>query len=149
MERVLNFATIGVLIGIVVILGQRLLPPPATTISPEAAGIDSSRAARTLMVAVREGCSSCDASMPFYRKLLAERRDDLQNVVVAPEDVGAYLAKHQVAPDAVVHVRNRTALPIQRTPTILAVNRKGEVVAEWEGALTAEQESEVLQYLRR
>lgn len=59
MEKVLNLATFGVVIGIVVVAAQRFWPTAATTaeatISREV-GIDFTRAARTLLVVVQEEC---------------------------------------------------------------------------------------------
>lgn len=109
-------------------------------------GIDFSAKPRTVILFLQSGCTFCQASASFYRRLLAGDRMHAQVIVAAPViDAGlrAYLAAREVEPDAVVYVEQRE-LPVASTPTVLLVDADGVVTYRWVGLLNAEQEADVL-----
>ena len=112
-------------------------------------GIDWSNGTRALVLLLHSDCGFCRESMPFYRRLLANRPDNTQIVVVAsPQDVRMrdYLASERVAPDAVVSVEP-SALPIRVTPALFVVDTTGTITHAWIGRLDDDREAAVIDVL--
>ena len=147
------WAIVGAALGGSVVVGVRqwtaFRPPLAEDgfrLDAAVSGIDFSRAARTLILAIRQDCPACSASMPFYRRLTQRATTDVQVVVaVPPQDVEieGYLSAHGVDPDAVVR-RSRETLPVSATPTLLLVNAAGFVEHFWIGLLSPAAEEDLL-----
>jgi len=110
---------------------------------------DWKRQNRTLVMAIRQGCSFCEASMPFYRRLSdlrkAERiRTRLLAVMPDPEAPGsAQLQANGVDVEGAFQQPLRS-LNVSATPTLLLVNAEGKVERAWVGRLTPQEESEVV-----
>jgi hypothetical protein len=96
---------------------------------------------KNFVIVVQTSCGYCSDSMPLYRKMArvsraAKGRSKL--IVAAPEHdaaIGAYLAQHDLEPDAIINAP-RGALPVTVTPTILLVDKTGRVEHRWEGMLS-------------
>lgn len=110
--------------------------------------VDWSKSDQTLLLVLQKGCRFCTESAPFYRRLAqsaAQGRSNTQLIAVLPQDERegrAYLN------DLGVPIETKQAtvgsLGASGTPTLILVNKAGEVKASWVGKLPAEKESEVL-----
>jgi hypothetical protein len=108
---------------------------------------------RTLVLALRSGCHYCEASAPFYRRLVqmqASKGGDFGLLAVLPDDdltARSYLSSEKLMlafePDIAL-----TAAGILGTPTLIVVNNDGRVVKSWVGVLSSKQEKEVEEKLR-
>jgi hypothetical protein len=102
----------------------------------------------SLLLVLRDGCRYCDASMPFYQRIVeAGRKATGRLEVVAscidPAEVcKAYLAEHNVALRSLSV--SGEALKITGTPTVILVDERGAVEAVWSGQLAPAREQEVL-----
>jgi hypothetical protein len=111
-------------------------------------GLPLREASPTLLLALRADCGYCASSLPFYRSLLAElrvRSTSTTVVVVSrdvPETLERYLKSKDVKPDGIVQVK-AGSLRIAKTPTVILLNSKAQIVGIWEGLLSPTQESEV------
>jgi hypothetical protein len=101
-------------------------------------------------MAIREDCSYCQDSMPFYRKLTAARganeRAVIRLVVVSTDaapSMSAHLRASQVQVDDVVSI-TPGKMKIPGTPLLLLVDGNGKVKQVWRGRLGPQQEREVL-----
>jgi hypothetical protein len=114
----------------------------------EVPGTDWSKHDRTLVIALKIGCTYCEQSMPFYRKL-SEMEANTQLVVVFPdkkEAVENYLAMHKL------RIRAISGLPLKSlkvggTPTLILLDGNGRVLRSWAGLLSARGEEDVLKHL--
>jgi len=104
---------------------------------------------QTLVMALRQGCHFCEASMPFYKRLSDLRKTDrirvrLLAVMPDPETVAsAQLQENGVDVEGAFQQPLRS-LNVSATPTLLLVNADGKVLRAWVGQLTPQQESEVV-----
>lgn len=145
---------VGVVLAAAMVVGIRhgATPQPAGVarsvfrLDGTAAGMDFSAARRTLVVAIRQDCPACAASMPFYRRLTDRAASDVRVVVAAPPgdvEIERYLAAHGVKADAVVR-RTADTLPVSATPTLLLVDAAGFVEHFWVGVLSPAAEEDLL-----
>jgi hypothetical protein len=110
---------------------------------------DWKRQNRTLVMAIREGCSFCEVSMPFYKRLSDLRKADrigARLLAVMPDleaEASAQLQAKGVYVEGAFH-QPLQSLYVSATPTLLLVNGEGKVVRAWVGQLTPQQESEVV-----
>jgi hypothetical protein len=127
--------------------------PPSVSVGdkiPVVPDLHLDRADVTLLMALREGCRYCDASMPFYRQLLSTTQSlrangRLQILLLAPADAGAaqhYLEAHDLAVDGVVSIprERQSEFKIAGTPTLLQVSRDGTIKSVWAGQLAKDSE---------
>lgn len=120
--------------------GQRLATLPAVS-------YDS--APRTLLIAMNTGCRYCDASVPFYKQLIAEQRDGGEAthiVAVFPnteDDVKQYVSQRQLDIEAVAKV-DFSALNLTGTPTVILLDNKGTISDFWVGKLSEDEEQQVI-----
>lgn len=104
---------------------------------------------RTLILAVQEDCSYCEASMPFYRQIAARVSADcteLGVVAVLPNTRAtafALLDRHGLDFPTLAET-SLISLGITGTPTLVLVDKAGTVLDMWVGQLTREAEQEVL-----
>ncbi len=104
---------------------------------------------RTLVLALRNGCHFCEASMPFYRKLAQLEQSNqlgVHLIAVFPDDPAVV---HQVVETQhlTLEVLPRFELgqvKVQATPTLLLVDEQGRVSKVWMGQLPAAEEAEVV-----
>lgn len=126
--------------------------PPSYTLGERLGDIDGvtfQDSDWTLVMAIRQDCSFCEDSLPFYRRLTTARRQGshtANRVVVVSTDaeqaLGEYLTRNGVTVDSVVSIRPGQ-LKIPGTPHLLLVGPDGLVRGVWRGKLAAAQEAEV------
>jgi len=111
-------------------------------------GIDWGNNGQTLLLVLEKGCPYCTASAPFYQRLAREatQNSGVQLVAVLPQEVPEskqYLSDLDV-PIPEVKQSGLELLGVHGTPTLILVNRNGEVTESWAGKLSPEKETEVL-----
>lgn len=111
-------------------------------------GVDWENNGQTLLLVLDRKCAFCTASAQFYQELAREaaHRRGVQLIAVLPQDINEskqYLSDLNV-PIGEVRQSSFDVLGVQGTPTLILVNRKGEVEQSWPGKLAPEQETEVL-----
>ena len=116
-------------------------------------GVEWENNGETLLLVLDKGCAYCRASAPFYQEIAREAAQNpgVQLIAVLPQSVSEskqYLSDLNV-PINEVRQSNFEALSVQGTPTLILVNRKGEVKQSWPGKLPPEQETEVLKRIRK
>lgn len=104
---------------------------------------------RTLILAIQEDCSYCEASMPFYREIATNL-----NGACADYGVVAVLPNPPAAADALLsryglevpRLANTSlvSLGVTGTPTLVLVDLDGTVLDMWIGELSRAGEEEVL-----
>lgn len=107
-----------------------------------------SRSRKTMIVALHEGCRFCTESAPFYKRLIAKANanKNLQLIAVLPQDpinAGLYLDSLGVAFSDIKYLELRK-IGVRSTPTLLLLDDHGVITAFWVGALSVDQENEVL-----
>lgn len=116
---------------------------------PHMTGVDWEKHELTLVLAIRKGCHFCEDSMPLYRQLSSlqeTHRLKAHVTAVLPdiaESAGEFLRGNNVTLPFVGGVQLRT-IEVTGTPTILLVNRQGEVKGLWVGVLSREAEQQLL-----
>jgi hypothetical protein len=100
----------------------------------------------TMLVVVRSGCRYCDASMDFYKQLLASSpKEAVLFVSYEPVDrTTQYLSSHGITGAQVTSVPDRS-LKVPGTPSIVMIDPARRVQGVWIGKLSTDQEKEVLQ----
>jgi hypothetical protein len=116
-------------------------------------GADFRKHPLTAMVFIRSGCHFCSESMPFYRTILDQTRQDHETrasvVFVSterPTITRSYLEGHDIhSEDNVVATTDLRPYPfVVSTPTLLVVDSEGRLVSGWRGRLTEDQQRQVL-----
>jgi len=107
-------------------------------------------ASKNVVLIVNSGCHFCQESMPFYRRMSGLRKDGVIRVIATSMEsevsLQQYLLTSKLAVDAAVQYK--ISLPVRGTPTLLVTDNKGRVQRSWLGQLTADQEKEVLAFLK-
>ncbi len=104
---------------------------------------------RTLVLALRNGCHFCEASMPFYRRLAKLEQSNqigAHLIAVFPDDpavVRQVVETQQLTID-VVSGFELGQVKVQATPTLILVDEQGRVSKVWMGELPAAGEAEVI-----
>lgn len=112
-------------------------------------GLDWARHHRTLLLVLNTGCHFCQDSVPFYQKLAQVPRldsDAVQIVAVFPNEVEMV---RQFAAQEGLTIRSLPGVPLENwrvnvTPTLILVNREGQVEKVWIGVLTAKEQMDLL-----
>jgi thioredoxin-related protein len=109
---------------------------------------------RTLVLALRNGCHFCEASMPFYRKLAQLEQSSqigVHLVAVFPDDptVVRQVVEAQQLTIEVLPGLELAQVKVQATPTLMLVDEKGRVSKVWMGELPAAEEAEVIAAISR
>ena len=98
-------------------------------------------------------CHFCDASMPFYERLVALERESQPKhvplVIISREpvrDIEEHLASHHVVADHIYQVPSTFTL-LRGTPTILFVDKAGMIQHVFMGQLNSAKEKQVLELL--
>ncbi len=146
---------VALLIGGIAVKRYLLTDQPARLNTQIVAGskaslpnVDWTKNDQTLLLVLQKGCRFCSESAPFYRRLAqsaAQGRSNIQLLAVLPQEVSesrAYLNDLDVP----IEAKQATvgSLGASATPTLILVNKAGEVKASWVGKLPAEKETEVL-----
>jgi hypothetical protein len=119
-------------------------------VAPTFAGVSYAAADRSLLLFVNSACGYCTDSMPFYSTLAGKRNERHSQVALIAlskenqQDLEFYLASHRVAVDRALSVRGRSDLKFMATPTLVLINRAGQVLRVWMGALPPDKQREVL-----
>jgi len=152
----LNLAIIVVLVLIGIVFAKNLFParsihrdyrvPAGSKISVP--GVDWASNEQTLLLVLEKKCPYCRESAPFYQQLAreADQKRSVRLIVVLPQDVAEakeYLSSLNV-PIPEVRQSSLEALGVKGTPTLILLNKNGEVMQSWAGKLPPEQETEVL-----
>ena len=104
---------------------------------------------RTLVLALRNGCHFCEASMPFYRRLAKLEQSNqigVHLIAVFPDDpavVRQVVETQQLTIEAVPGIE-LGQVKVQATPTVMLVDEQGRVSKVWMGQLPAMEEAEVI-----
>jgi hypothetical protein len=114
-------------------------------------GIQWSTSERTLVFVLSSQCRFCRESSPFYRRLIALKKPPqrLQFLAFLPPgdlDGPGYL---KTAGLTFQHVREAEprVLGVRGTPTLILVDRNGNVLRSWSGKLPPQEENNVLDAL--
>jgi hypothetical protein len=113
-------------------------------------GVDWQKNGETLLLVLDTKCAFCTASAIFYQEIAAQKRR-VELVAVLPQDIfesTQYLSDLNVPIDE-VRQSSFDVLGVQGTPTLILVNRNGQVEQSWAGKLPLEQETEVLNRIKR
>ena len=163
LETLANTAIIVLSVTVAAVLAKNYLLAP---VSPGPLGIRKGQtfelpqeanfttAESTLVVALSPGCSFCTQSLPFYRSLVT-RRDSGKaplRIVAVVARKGQIEDEQRILEEAGIHVdallpADLAELGISGTPTLILVDRRGEVMEVWPGKLSEEREIRVLQSL--
>jgi len=158
-ELVANVAIIVVAIAVCVALYKNYFRKDPTANHQISKGtkvsvpdVDWSKNNQTLVLALSTECHFCSESAPFYQHLIQAKTGseafEVIAVVPQPESEGRqYLRELGVNVEQVKQVELRT-LGVQGTPTLLLVNKNGEVIDVWTGKLPQAKEVEVLERLQ-
>lgn len=109
---------------------------------------------KTLVLAIREGCGFCEASMPFYKRLADEERNGKSRahiLAVMPDNElrGSAALKTAGVEIQAIFGQNLDALRVRGTPTILLLNANGGIERAWYGKLAHQRENEVSAVMER
>jgi hypothetical protein len=118
----------------------------------QVAGVDFSKADRTLLLVLQKGCIYCETSMPFYQQLTTDPTivAGTHMVAVAPDDEQTSideLAKFGVRVAQVVKSPLR-AMKVRGTPTAIVVNRDGVTERVMPGRLDEQQQEALVSLLK-
>jgi hypothetical protein len=103
----------------------------------------------TLVFGISTGCHFCTQSVPFYKRLLTLVGTGIATIAVAPEPVEQirpYLSGLGVAISDLRQI-HFADVGIRGTPTLIFVNRAGQVERVWRGALSDDREREVVDFV--
>lgn len=121
---------------------------PGTELSLQ--GINWAEGEQTLLLALSAKCHYCTESADFYKRLAEARRGNTRLVAVLPQELGEgqeYLKKLGVEVDGVKQ-SSLASVGVRGTPTLILVDRRGQVIESWAGKLPPDQEAEVLSRLQ-
>jgi len=114
--------------------------------------VDYRSSEQTLLIALNTNCSYCRESLPLYRKLEEVQHEGNKSTRIlalfpnSEEEVARYTEANQLKLDTVANVDFRPLL-ISGTPTMVLVNKSGEVKNFWLGKLADPEEDEFLRSL--
>jgi peroxiredoxin len=125
---------------------------PAVGTQISVPGINWSESDETVVLALSDKCHFCTESAPFYQRLTQQLATSKNTRVVAvfPQEVDAgkkYLDGLKVPITAVAQA-TLGSFGVRGTPTLVIVDKSGTVKQAWVGRLTADKETEVLNYIK-
>lgn len=104
----------------------------------------------TLIIFGRDSCPACAASAEFHRTLVAaaEARGirTLAALTASIEDPARFAASLGLAPDRALRA-NPAPEHLKSVPTVILVNRNGEILQKTEGALRADKQRALLNFV--
>ena len=102
----------------------------------------------TLVLALQKGCRYCEESSAFYRRLCDQRSGSQPRMLaVVPgdkSDIARYLSEQGVLVDEIINA-SLSVVNVSATPTLLLVDRSGNVTDVWVGKLDSSKETAVAQ----
>lgn len=105
-------------------------------------GVNWAANKNTLLMVLDKDCRYCQASTPFYKKLVREAAGAVALVAVMPHDLETsreYLRNSGIQVESVVRA-DLVDLKIPGTPALLLVDERGVVKKFWRGMLQSEKE---------
>lgn len=122
---------------------------PKVGMSLAAASIDWKAKPATLAFILQDGCRYCDESIPFYKELLSEPRQNMQFAALFTHDSEhgrQYLTAHDIR---VSNVAGNIKVPWTRvlTPTIAVCDSAGKILKVWIGRLSDQQKKELRAFI--
>ncbi|HEY7448548.1 MAG TPA: rhodanese-like domain-containing protein [Vicinamibacterales bacterium] len=124
---------------------------PRTGVQLPLKGVDWAKNQRTLVIALQSDCTYCEASMPFYRDLVASNRQQtFYPLVVVPhsKEVGEKLVRSTRLGISDVRQADFDRLRIPGTPALVLVDQNGLVKRVWVGRLSPAREDAVFEHLK-
>jgi hypothetical protein len=121
---------------------------------PRAETAGQQPATPTLVLALSKNCHFCQESVGFYQKLAAFKKPSPQGlrlVAVLPQskdESASYLKEQKIEVDEVVSM-DVTKLGVRGTPTLLLLDGQNKLEELWVGKLNGEQESQVIERLKK
>jgi hypothetical protein len=108
--------------------------------------VDLSESPRTLILALQTSCGFCNRSAPFYRRLVENAGKNVRILAVIPGRIDANRAHMEKLglQNLEVVAGSLDSISVDATPTLLLVNKRGEVTDSWVGMLPADKEAEVI-----
>jgi thiol-disulfide isomerase/thioredoxin len=109
-------------------------------------GIDWSKSARTVVLALSTTCHFCSESAPFYQKLQQQKPNSVRLVAVLPEPVEDgrnYLNKLGVSVSDIVQ-SSLASVGVSGTPTLLLIDNQGSITDSWVGKLSDSEAAKVI-----
>lgn len=163
LEIVANVGIIAVSILLVVFIVQRTFFGSAPTAEPaaqprvpavgakiELADYNFSPQEKTVLLVLSESCKYCTESAPFYRQLVERAKTTDTKVIAAfpaeKEKSQKYLSTLGLS-EIEVRQSSLDKLQVRGTPTLLLINKQGEITQAWVGKLPPEKETEVFNQL--
>lgn len=123
--------------------GKQLAPVP---------NIDYGSSTETLLIAMSTNCLYCRESLSFYRQLIetnSRSNSGVHIVALFPnneKEAVDYVQQNQMNVDIVASV-NFSPLKIAGTPTMILVNKNGDVKDFWVGKLSSNEEQKLVDAL--
>jgi thiol-disulfide isomerase/thioredoxin len=153
--RILILAIFVVVVGLLVkqkFFNTAAKPPEPTVGRQVALSGDYFRGdQRSVVLVLQTTCGFCNASMPFYKRLIElSREKNINYIAVFPQTVEEgtqHLSKYGVAGLKVVQ-SDIDKFEASGTPTLIITNDKGVIERVWVGKLTPDKESEVVDTLK-
>jgi thioredoxin-related protein len=108
---------------------------------------DLSTSDKTLILAIKKGCHFCSESASFYQRLAQIAPDKGVRLIAAfphTVDEGQGYLKELNVPIAEMKQADFTALSVSGTPTLILVDKNGQIQKFWVGKLPADKEAEVI-----
>ena len=113
-------------------------------------GFNPAGYSKNVLLVLMKGCRFCEASVDFYKEVLAKSASQNRNVVVVfppkTDEPEQYLAKLGL-PGLPITFSALSDIEVDGTPTIIVTDEDGKIVGTWTGQLSKEKETEVLNFL--
>jgi len=122
--------------------------PPSIAGTKVSLDYDWAKNNKTLLLVLSETCKFCDDSAPFYKRMVKQfsSGQQVQFLAVFPQPSES-ATKHLAALGvSIPEVRQVTpsSLGVTGTPTLILVDKNGEVIDSWVGKLSPIDESKVI-----
>jgi hypothetical protein len=108
----------------------------------------------TAIAVVSSGCTACNDSVVFYKRLISLRRhfrDDAFDVLFVGRsgsaDLRSFLGEHDIGLSHEAQAPPDFALRFRATPTLILVDSDSRVIARWVGLLDPDAERQVMSSL--
>lgn len=146
--------TLGVVLSVALFQARsRHVPQYQPGEALEFVGELSPKAPRMVLLFLNSSCRYCNASIPFYRRLVSARNHSavLTTVIAVTAEDATFLQEHLAQQglrlDGVRQLR-KAPTKLSVTPVVLLVDMAGHVLRTWAGRLGQSQEDEVLRSVR-
>lgn len=161
LNTVVNIGTIGaacLIVAVAVFRNSTMVRRGTSAPGTRVRGIEKqllTRSDRTLLLVVKESCPYCAASMPLYRDLVRRRAQvsasSLRVVAVLlgqrdPAAAARYLERQRLSVDEIVvlSAKPQKDFGVDKTPTVILVDRTGTIREKWVGRLSASAEESLV-----